>query len=126
MADFNRYLDSTHFKYQNAAQSMFEDFKLHTGIAPDTSKDSTGKLKKDTSAADGAKPKWSKDERETLKKISQQIDAVLSQKVRKNSPPTRLKYASTSGTPCFPGNWDRKVKSSTKPGSTTIFSSKPP
>ena len=80
MADFYRYLDSTRFKYQNPAQSMFEDFKVRTGIAPDTSKDSTGKLKKDSSAADAAKPKWTKDERETLIKISQQIDAVLSHK----------------------------------------------
>jgi len=81
MADFYRYLDSTHFKYHNPAQTMFEDFKVRTGIAPDTSRDSTGKLKSDSSAAaDAGKPKWSKDEQETLKKISQQIDAVLTQK----------------------------------------------
>jgi len=80
MADFTRYLDSTHFKYHNQAQSMFEDFKLHTGIEPDTAKDSTGKPKKDGALAEAGKPKWSKDELETLKKISQQIDGVLSQK----------------------------------------------
>jgi carboxyl-terminal processing protease len=76
MADFQHFLDSTHFKFQNQAQSIFEDFKIKTGIAPDTSRDSTGKLKKDT-ASDPNKPKWTGDELGALKKISQQIDNVM-------------------------------------------------
>ena len=80
MADFQRYLDSTRFKFQNTAQAMFEDFKVRTGIVPDTSKDSTGKLKRDTSVSDVNKPKWSKGELESLKKMLQSIDMVLSEK----------------------------------------------
>jgi carboxyl-terminal processing protease len=79
MADFQRYLDSTRFKFQNTAQTMFEDFKVRTGIVPDTSKDSTGKLKRDTSV-DVNKTKWSKGELEALKKMMQSIDRVLSEK----------------------------------------------
>jgi len=79
MADFQRYLDSTRFKFQNTAQTMFEDFKVRTGIVPDTSKDSKGKLKRDTSV-DVNKPKWSKGELEALKKMMQSIDRVLSEK----------------------------------------------
>jgi carboxyl-terminal processing protease len=82
MADFQHFLDSTHFKFQNQTQSMFEDFKVKTGITPDTTRDSTGKIKKDASAVDPGKPKWSKNELEALKKISQQIDNVLNEKSR--------------------------------------------
>jgi carboxyl-terminal processing protease len=81
MTDFRHYLDSTHFKFQNQAQSMFEDFKIRTGIIPDTSeKDSAGKTKHEGSISDINKPKWAPQELESLKKISLQIDNILSEK----------------------------------------------
>jgi carboxyl-terminal processing protease len=81
MADFRHYLDSTHFKFQNQAQTMFEDFKIRTGIIPDTSvKDSAGKTKRDGSFYDINKPKWAPQELESLKKVSLQIDNILSEK----------------------------------------------
>ena len=76
-ADFQHYLDSTHFKFQNQAQSMYEDFKVRSGIAPDTSAKDTSK--KSALEADFNKPKWSKDDLESVKKLSQQLDKVLSQ-----------------------------------------------
>jgi carboxyl-terminal processing protease len=48
-ADFQHYLDSTHFKFQNQAQVMFEDFKQRSGIVNDTVKD-TSKKARDTAA----------------------------------------------------------------------------
>jgi carboxyl-terminal processing protease len=79
-ADFQHYLDSTHFKFQNQAQSMYEDFKVRSGIAPDTSvKDTSKKSALESMAADFNKPKWSKEDLESVKKLSQQLDKVLSQ-----------------------------------------------
>lgn len=77
-ADFQHYLDSTHFKFQNQTQLMFEDFKVRSGIVSDTSKDTAKKTDKDA-AAEVAKPKWVKEELEAIKKISVQIDTILAQ-----------------------------------------------
>ena len=99
--DFQHYLDSIHFNYQNQNQMMFEDFKVRCGIVPDTSKKSAAASKKD-SLASGAKKlkmtkeelqsmekkgnplsdanqsKFSKDELEVLRKLSVQIDGIFS------------------------------------------------
>ncbi|MGB7567329.1 MAG: S41 family peptidase [Chitinivibrionales bacterium] len=79
-ADFQHYLDSTHFKFQNQAQMMFEDFKARSGIVVDTAKDTSGK-KSDKEAAAGelTKPKWTKEDLESIKKASVQLDNLLTQ-----------------------------------------------
>ena len=81
-ADFQHYLDSTHFKFQNQAQVMFEDFKLRSGIVNDTVKD-TSKKARDAAAAELVKPKWAKDDLETIRKASVQLDNILSQESKR-------------------------------------------
>jgi C-terminal peptidase (prc) len=77
-ADFQHYLDSTHFKFQNQAQVMFEDFKQRSGIVNDTVKD-TSKKARDAAAAELVKPKWAKGDLENIRKASVQLDNILSQ-----------------------------------------------
>jgi carboxyl-terminal processing protease len=77
-ADFQHYLDSTHFKFQNQAQVMFEDFKQRSGIVSDTVKD-TSKKARDAAAAELVKPKWAKGDLENIRKASVQLDNILSQ-----------------------------------------------
>jgi carboxyl-terminal processing protease len=98
--DFQHYLDSIHFNYQNPTQMMFEDFKVRSGIVPDTSKKAVAASKKDSLASGANKqklskkeqesiekksaipdvnqPKWSKEELEVLKKLSLQMDGIFS------------------------------------------------
>ena len=82
-ADFQHYLDSTHFKFQNQAQVMFEDFKLRSGIAVDTIKDTGKKAGKDILASELVKPKWTKDDLENIRKVSVQLDNMLSQESKR-------------------------------------------
>jgi hypothetical protein len=77
-ADFQHYLDSTHFKFQNQAQVMFEDFKARSGISVDTAKDTSKKANKDAATSELVKPKWTKDDLETIRKVSGQLDNILS------------------------------------------------
>jgi carboxyl-terminal processing protease len=60
--DFLHYLDSTKFKFQNQVQMQFEDFKVRSGITPDTSKKAVVQSKKDSLAGDLKKLKMSKEE----------------------------------------------------------------
>jgi carboxyl-terminal processing protease len=96
-ANFQRYLDSTHFKFQNQNQAMFEDYKLRTGISIDSTKDTSktppagvakgktpskddlqAQMKKDEKHAEAANPSnLSKEELEALRKVSRQIDELL-------------------------------------------------
>ena len=112
-ADFQHYLDSIHFKFQNQTQAMFEDFKKRTGISVDTSNDTAAKpeenVPQDTSKKGNPSKKelkkldqknakrleanqinLSKEELEALRKISQPIDELLTQQSKndfvKNAP----------------------------------------
>ena len=70
LADFQHFLDSTKFKSQNPSQTSFDEFKVRTGLVPDTAK-------KSKTAADPMLPKLSKDEIAELHKVAEKIDNIL-------------------------------------------------
>jgi carboxyl-terminal processing protease len=98
--DFLRHLDSINFKFQNQVQMQFEDFKVRSGMAPDTSKKAVAQTKKDSVGGIAIKLKMSKEElsasektgafspdsnflnlskedREILQKLTSQIDQIF-------------------------------------------------
>ncbi len=96
-SNFQHYLDSIHFKFQNQTQAMYEDFKLRTGITVDTTKDTAAQSSKSVNLKnltmskeelkaqenkalkrpDGNPSNLSKEELEALRKVSRQIDELL-------------------------------------------------
>jgi carboxyl-terminal processing protease len=82
MKDYGHFTDSIGFKYQSYAQLVFDEFKNRAGIA-DSSKD-TAKKGADSSAYSLVKkPEWTKEEAGVLKKVSQQMAAILAEESRR-------------------------------------------
>ena len=108
MKDFNVYLDSVKFKYQTYAQNLFSDFQKKAGLSEPIVKDTANlasekvyqTIKKsrdslatklygsnetapkennsESSESTLGRPKWTKEEAETLKKLSGTIESILS------------------------------------------------